>query len=439
MLMSTVLVFLIAIPISAGFALLHIAGPDALAPISALAVDAVIFVAIMRYRLFVVTPEAVAAEILATIPEPVILLDDQRRVIEMNPSALMLTGYTRADARGLRFEALIGARDAHPPARWRTEVAALGAPERPAALLTREGKRVPIAVSHTTVWDEFHQPAGSVILARDLRRSEEMQARLIQSEKLASIGQVAAGVAHEVNNPTTYILTNVRRLNALAQALEDAAAGRARADLTPSSITDIAAQVRDISADCEEGATRIKNIVASLGAFSRMPASRREPVQLNDVIESAVKVLDARIRAAADVKRDYGDLPAVMGDTGSLGQVALNLLMNALQAVEARGRRGRIEIRTGESRGWVVIELRDDGIGIGAEVLPSIFDPFFTTKKTGEGTGLGLAICLDIIRRHGGDISVESAPGEGSAFFVKLPQATEGTEQPAAEALSGTS
>nr|AIT69710.1 sensor histidine kinase/response regulator [uncultured bacterium] len=212
-----------------------------------------------------------------------------------------------------------------------------------------------------------------------------MQARLVQSEKLASIGQVAAGVAHEVNNPTTYILTNVRRLNALAQALEDTSAG----PLTPSNVSEIAAQVRDISADCEEGATRIKNIVASLGAFSRMPASRREPVQVNEIIESALKVLDERIRSAADVKRDYQELPRVMGDAGSLGQVALNLLMNALQAVEERGRRGRIEIRTSESRGWVVMELRDDGIGIGADVLPSIFDPFFRRRRRERGRASG--------------------------------------------------
>jgi C4-dicarboxylate-specific signal transduction histidine kinase len=288
--------------------------------------------------------------------------------------------------------------------------------ERPAALVTSDGRRVPIALSQTNVWDEFGQVAGSVLLARDLRRAEELQARLVQSEKLASIGQVAAGVAHEVNNPTTYVLTNVRRLRALADEVQAPASAEALAES--------ASQIRDIALDCEEGAIRIKNIVASLSAFSRMPTNRLEAVDLNAVIESALKIVDLRMRPVADLERDFGDVPRVMGDTGALGQVMLNLALNAVQAVEATGRRGRIEIRTSTNREIALIDFRDNGTGIPAEVLPLVFDPFFTTKRAGEGTGLGLAICLDIVRRHGGDISVQSSPENGSLFRVTLPLAT---------------
>jgi PAS domain S-box-containing protein len=349
----------------------------------------------------------------------VILLDETRRVIEMNPAALLLTGASREEVRGVPIGTMLAARDtfaaegAH-PGRAGTGMEGFG--ERPAALLTSDGRRVPIALSQTNVWDEFGQVAGSVLLARDLRRTEEMQARLVQSEKLASIGQVAAGVAHEVNNPTTYILTNVRRLRTLADEVQVPASTEALAES--------ASQIRDIALDCEEGAIRIKNIVASLSAFSRMPTNRLEPVDVNAVIESALKIVDLRMRPVADLDRDFGEVPRVMGDTGALGQVMLNLALNAVQAVEATGRRGRIEIRTSTNRETVLVDFQDDGTGIPAEVLPHVFDPFFTTKRAGEGTGLGLAICLDIVRRHGGDIVARSAGrGQGAEFIVRLPLA----------------
>jgi two-component system NtrC family sensor kinase len=244
---------------------------------------------------------------------------------------------------------------------------------------------------------------GQAVCAyRDVTDERLMTARLVETEKMAAVGQLAGGVAHEINNPLAGILT-------FAQLMKRDA-GRASADLESLQLI-------------EESALRCKRIVESLLQFSRRShESDKRPFDLNRCVEDAAFLFRAQLKKSPltnlELKAEP-DLPSVIGDTGQLGQVLLNLLQNGLYALE--GKPGTLEITTGRRDTQVFFSVEDSGVGIEPSVLPRIFEPSFTTKPPGEGTGLGLAIAYRIAQDHGGRIEVQSRPGEGSIFTVLLP------------------
>ncbi|MFT3767213.1 MAG: ATP-binding protein [Minicystis sp.] len=242
---------------------------------------------------------------------------------------------------------------------------------------------------------------------RALRRSE---AQLIEADRLASLGALAAGVAHEINNPLAYVLLNI---DLVIRELE------ARSGPGGRSLADLATRLRE----ARSGVDRVRLIAQDLKAFSRIDSERRAPVDVRKVLDSSIDIAANEIRHRARLVRDYRDVPPVEADPSRLGQVFLNLLVNAVQAMD-EGSAGRHEIRVGTSvnhAGSVVVTIADTGSGIPQAVVNRIFDPFFTTKPAGVGTGLGLAICKSIVTTLGGDIRVESEPGKGSTFQVILP------------------
>jgi len=269
----------------------------------------------------------------------------------------------------------------------------------------------------------------------ELRRSkaelERLQAQIIQSEKMASLGQLAAGVAHELNNPAGYLYGNMEllaesarglgRLLALYDAvpLPDDVAAKVRALKEETDYADALADLGSIVADCREGAERIRDVVQNLRTFSRLDEAEFKKVDLHESIESTLRLL-ARYYTAENVRlvRDYGDLPLVDCYAGQLNQVWLNLLVNAAYAVR---RGGEVRIKTRREGDAAVVAVGDTGDGIAPEHLPRIFDPFFTTKPVGEGTGLGLSVTYGIVERHQGRIAVASCPGDGTTFTVTLP------------------
>lgn len=267
------------------------------------------------------------------------------------------------------------------------------------------------------------------------RLLSEAQAKLIQSERLASIGQLAAGVAHEINNPIGYIFSNFGSLEKYVQQLFQmlAAYEAAEASLAdPAVATQIAAlrkaldlaflkeDIPSLMAESREGIERVRKIVQDLKDFSRIDARQEwEWADLHRGIDSTLNIVNNEIKYKADVVKQYAALPEVQCLPSELNQVFLNLLVNAAQAIGAE--RGTITVRTGVLGAEVWIEVEDTGSGIAAEDLPRIFDPFFTTKPVGKGTGLGLSLAYGTLKKHNGRIEVHSQKGVGSRFRISLP------------------
>jgi signal transduction histidine kinase len=250
--------------------------------------------------------------------------------------------------------------------------------------------------------------------AAALSRSE---AQLIEADRLAALGTLAAGVAHEINNPLSYVLLN---LDLLIRDLDTRRPAELSARL----------------AEARSGVERVRLIVQDLKSFSRADTERKVPVDVRRVLDSTLEIAGNEIRHRARLVRAFGEIPAVYADPSRLGQVFLNLLVNAAQAmVEGEVSRNEIRVSTGtDASGRVIVEIRDTGAGIAREHLGRIFEPFFTTKPPGVGTGLGLSICRNIITALGGEIAVESEVGRGTTFRVALPAAIPEARSPAESA-----
>lgn len=250
-----------------------------------------------------------------------------------------------------------------------------------------------------------------VILARDVTERNAIQARLARADRMASLGTLAAGVAHEVNNPLAYVLASLEL--ASRRVAELRASGAPAADALSKSI-----------ANARDGAERVRVIVRDLRTFSHGDEDRRGPVDLQGVLESAVNLSMSHIKHRARLERRYEPVPPVLGNETRLGQVFLNLLVNAAQAIpEGRAADHRITIATRADGERVVVEVSDTGTGIAPEIRDRIFEPFVTTKPASIGTGLGLSISYGIVAALGGEIMVDSTPGAGSTFRVVLPAA----------------
>jgi len=244
----------------------------------------------------------------------------------------------------------------------------------------------------------------------DVTELRETQFRLGLSERLASLGTLAAGVAHELNNPLAFITQSLEL--ARLRLEEGLAAGPP------------VKEAQALLMDAAVGAEQLRTIVRDLHAFAHVEEERQDRVDVREVLNLAARMAQAEIRHRARLVRDYADVPAVLASEGRLGQVFLNLLVNAARAIPA-GAADRNEIRlvTRSENGSVVVEVHDTGRGIPAERLGRIFDPFFTTRTEGQGLGLGLSISHSLVTRMGGELSVESEPGRGSLFRVRLPGA----------------
>ena len=254
---------------------------------------------------------------------------------------------------------------------------------------------------------------------------ETAQRQLYQAEKLASIGQLAAGVAHEINNPIGFIRSNlgtaqqyVRGLSRLAALMKTGDIAQCRAAWEQADMgfvmEDFAALLRESIA----GADRVAKIVADLKGFSSVDQAEEEIVDLNDNLRFASNVLAGQIKDKAELVLELGELPKILCLPGHLNQVFLNLLLNAAQAIAEQG---RIKVCSDVLNNEIRIRISDNGCGIPAGNLERIFDPFFTTREVGSGTGLGLTVCRDIVQAHGGRIEVESKVGAGTTFTVYLP------------------
>lgn len=256
----------------------------------------------------------------------------------------------------------------------------------------------------------------AVTRARHRRAVLDYERRLIHADRLAALGHLAAGVAHEINNPAAFITTNIGEMSRL---LRELAVG-------PSRDADVKLdELREMLDECQEGIRRIHAITRDLSAFSRISSDETERVDLNDVIRSAINLTRNEVRHIAKIELELNELPQVIADRAKLTQVFVNLFINAAQAMaDTTKTNHRIRVVTRLDDRVLVATVQDSGGGIPHRHLSRVFDPFFTTKSADRGTGLGLAICHDTIKRHRGQISVDTVPGEGTTFEIRIPQQT---------------
>jgi PAS domain S-box-containing protein len=374
----------------------------------------------------------------------IVLADQDGRISLFNPAAERLFGYRATEIVGQTLDGLMPEQfKALHQAGFRRFLQTRQAKiiGRPVEL---EGRRkdgstfpVEVALSVIEVGGGNLQFLGSI---RDLTERNRIRAALVQNEKLASIGLLSAGVAHEINNPLAFVANNLvvleRDSKGILEILDLYQGLQPRLAETAPEETDkinrlaeqidlayVRENIDRLLSRTRDGVDRVSRIVRSLRGLARTDTPKRQETQLHVLIDSALEILRGRLkRQNVEVVTNYDpDATATCVQT-QISQVILNLLVNAQQAVEGTGRPdGRIAVTTKRDNGEILIEVTDNGTGIDPALLPKIFDPFFTTKEVGEGTGLGLSIVDNIVRAHGGRVEVASKLGEGACFRIYLP------------------
>ncbi|MBI3313536.1 MAG: PAS domain S-box protein [Candidatus Omnitrophica bacterium] len=278
--------------------------------------------------------------------------------------------------------------------------------------LHRHGHEFPVEL---TVWPvEVGETRHFNAFIRDISERLQYQRQLVQGEKLMAIGHLAAGIAHEINNPIGFIGSNLMTLQKYLELFNrEFKKLEGKKDLEET-LADSKALLRE----SQEGVERVRKIVSDLKTFSRVDTGTLEVANLHHVIEGVLNIVSSEIKYKAELKKDYGDIPLIKCNPQQIGQVIINILINAVHAISDKG---VIGIKTYVQDSWCCIEISDNGIGIPQEIVDKIFDPFFTTKEVGKGTGLGLSISYDIVKKHQGKIAVASEPGKGTRLTVFLP------------------
>ena len=288
---------------------------------------------------------------------------------------------------------------------------------------------------------------GFLLLGDEITEKKILESQLTQAQKLESIGQLAAGIAHEINTPIQYIGDNTRFINdsfeyisSLIEKQDNLLNAAKNGNVTPELIKDVemARDETDIeflldeipkaTSESMDGISRVSHIVKAMREFSHLDIQEKETIDINQAIESTIIIARNEWKYVAEVETDLDpDLPFVSCHKGEFNQVILNLILNAIHAIEdvimnSSEKKGLIRISTSQDGDWVIVKVNDSGPGIPKEIRNKIFDPFFTTKEVGKGTGQGLAICYDVVvKRHGGTITFETEMGKGTTFIIRIP------------------
>jgi two-component system NtrC family sensor kinase len=358
----------------------------------------------LRFGISFFTPQQFSEEILDTLHEGVAMITPGGLVRRANRGLANLCGREPAALVGLELRALL---DWAPPTSLRS------VEEAQSLLWTATRAAIPVSVSAAPLRDRQGEAMGLVVVVRDLREIEELRRRMLIQARLAAVGELAAGLAHEINNPLAFVRSNLGQLERRWKLLCEPGG------LSEDEREAIAEESRELISDSLTGVDRAAEIVKGVRHFTHAGHPAREPANLNELLDDAISMLRPRLHPPELViELRAGEIPPLPCAPQELRQVFLNLLVNALDAV---GKRGRVVVTTRREGDAVVAEVSDDGCGMSPETLERIFDPFFTTKRVGEGTGLGLGIAWHIVQKHGGEIAVASSPGSGSRFRVRLP------------------
>jgi len=394
--------------------------------------------------------------ILDTAMEGVIVANEEGKIIWVNPASETMFGLEKEKLIGMSFEMLIPEKHKERHNAAMKEFCKEGSNANMGKHYQLEGLRSNgTEFSMEVVHSAFKEGSGHLITAFIRDKTEEnmvvdelekayseikeAQAHLVQSEKMSSIGQLAAGVAHEINNPVGYVKSNIGVLSEYVEDILQLIGGyeallsvieaedkeaitievkRVREMAQKMDVGFLLSDLSRLTAESFEGIERVREIVLNLKEFSHVDQAERQPFNINNGLESTIKIVWNELKYKAEVIKEYGEIKEIQCYPQQLNQVFMNLLVNAGQAIENKG---KIWVRSYMHNGHVIAEVEDTGLGIKKEHLNKVFDPFFTTKPVGKGTGLGLSITYGIVQRHGGRIDVESEVGKGTKFRVLLP------------------
>jgi PAS domain S-box-containing protein len=343
------------------------------------------------------------AGITATSPLPIMLVDENMKIRVWNEAAERLFGWSRAEILGLSpFDTVVPVEEQEKVRRVRADTTQSAAARYETVRLSKNGVRIPVENISTRLRDPDGRFTGNIVIYRDLREIRKLQESVLQTEKMGAVGQLAAGVAHEINNPLGIIL-------GFAQSLVK----RLKED------DPLALPLKSI----EREALRCKSLVQDLLVFSRSSKIESEHLDLNEALVGALSLIFARARTQGVeiVQQLSPELPRILANRNKLQQVLINLANNAIDAMPKGGTLTIATALGGDRPGHVEIGVSDTGHGIPGEIRARIMEPFFTTKEAGKGTGLGLSLVYEIVKNHRGTVEVESEEGKGSKFTIRLP------------------
>jgi signal transduction histidine kinase len=352
---------------------------------------------VYRYGYSLLVPGTFASEILATLRDGVALVRHDGLIRSANASLAGLCGCGKDELIGRTIADFI---PEYP------QIADQQVEEYECQLISDPRQPIAISLSSSFILDRLGDPVGRVLAVRDLREVTALRSRLIMSGRLAAVGELAAGIAHEINNPIAFVQSNLNQLVAHWEAAEKC--------MEPATFQ----EGWELLEESLEGASRVAAIVKDVRGFAYAGQGERETADVNDLLAATLRIAQPHLQCRARVERNFGRIPPLFSQVQELKQVFLNLLLNASHAIADDG---SIRISTEFLDPDIVVSIEDDGCGMTPDVLERIFDPFYSTKKVGEGMGLGLSLSYQMIRNHGGDIRVESEPGKGTCFWISLP------------------
>lgn len=378
----------------------------------------VLTLGIFRMQLLDTLPRA-RRDIVAHLRDGVLIADGDGRLLDANPAACAILGFPEADIAGRTLRATLAGASRDPAVAGAIDsaIAALGSDGAlaPTELVTAGGRRLEITARCLDSGDGT--PVGRLLVLRDRTEERKYEHLLLQAQKLETVGSLAAGVAHEVNNPLAFVRANLHQIERLGALIAKRPERIAECERD---IDDLA-ELPQMIAECLDGIERIGRIVDAMRRFSRAPADDLGPIDLNEILREAIRLAELHRNRGVTVEAWLTEgLPAMQGSSQRLTQVFLNLLVNAKQALVDRAD-GHITVRTRFVRDIVEVTIMDDGPGVPGAIRDRIFDPFFTTKGPEEGTGLGLSIAFDIVREHGGVLELKPGPRGGACFVAHLP------------------
>jgi PAS domain S-box-containing protein len=358
----------------------------------------------------------VRQDLIEHMPEGLVLADGAGIVLDANAAAESILGRSREALRGGRLETIFQALGAGSEGeQLAARIAGLPLVGARLAGELRTADARTIEVTAGALGSVGSQPAGRFVSLEDRTHQRQSERLLRERQKLESVGILAAGVAHEINNPLAFVRANLAHLRTLTERVEKLV------ELDPSGPDADLLEFGTVVEESLEGVVRINRIVNDMLRFARVPEDAPEAVDVNDVIRAALRLAAFDRNNAVVVEEHLADaLPPVRGSANRLVQVLLNLLLNANQALAGRPD-ARVVAESAREARHVIVQIRDNGPGVPEEHRHRVFDPFFTTRAPGEGTGLGLSIAFDIVREHGGELEVDAAPEGGASFTIRLP------------------
>ncbi len=351
-------------------------------------------------------------------PMACVSLDERACIQDLNLTGAALLGKDRSYLQGLPFTPFVDPSDVSRFFLHLRQCIA-GQTSSTELRLRINGTRLDVRLHSAPIQDGDTRRRVCRTAILDITELRQMHLRLSLAERLATVGTIAAGIAHEINNPLAFLMGNLGLATRAVQAQRPTPEQQASGAPPESHASAEALKALD---EAQAGAERIQHIVKDLVTFARPSQAQTLRVNVQQVLELSLKMAMVEIRHRAQIVRDYTEVPEVVADSDRLGQVFLNLLVNAAQAIpEGAAHRNEIRLRLRASEQEVLVQIQDTGEGIRPDVLERVFDPFFSTKQVGQGMGLGLAISHSLVVQMGGTITVESHPGQGSTFSLRLP------------------